>query len=135
MKNLNVTGASATPLFQSALIELGCSPYLLDNVLHVEGTPEAEAAAETLAASFDFAAVPVPQVVTRMQAVMALHLAGLLDTVDAMMAQAPPADRIAWTHALEFRRTSPLLLSLAGALNLDAAALDALFITAAGIEA
>lgn len=78
-----------------------------------------------------------PQVVSRFQARAALHLAGLLTAVEALMAD-PATDmlaRLAWTDAQEFRRTSPTLLAMASALSLTDAQLDALFITAAGIEA
>jgi len=78
-----------------------------------------------------------PQVVSRFQARAALHLAGLLPQVEALMAD-PATDtlaRLAWTDAQEFRRTSPTLLAMAAALSLTDAQLDQLFITAAGIEA
>lgn len=78
-----------------------------------------------------------PQVVSRFQARAALHLAGLLTAVEALMAD-PATDtlaRLAWTDAQEFRRTSPTLLAMASALSLTDAQLDALFVTAAGIEA
>lgn len=78
-----------------------------------------------------------PQVVSRFQARAALHLAGLLDQVEALMAdpQTDPLARLAWTDAQEFRRTSPTLVAMASALSLTDAQLDQLFITAAGIEA
>lgn len=78
-----------------------------------------------------------PQVVSRFQARAALHLAGLLTAVEALMAD-PATDtlaRLAWTDAQEFRRTSPTLVAMASALSLTDAQLDQLFITAAGIEA
>jgi len=78
-----------------------------------------------------------PQVVSRYQARAALHLAGLLTAVEALMAD-PATDmlaRLAWTDAQEFRRTSPTLLAMASALSLTDAQLDQLFITAAGIDA
>lgn len=78
----------------------------------------------------------VPQVVTRFQARAALHLAGLLTTVEALMTD-PQTDmlaRLAWQDAQEFRRQSPTVLSMAATLGLTDAQLDALFTTAAGIE-
>lgn len=78
-----------------------------------------------------------PQVVSRFQARAALHLAGLLTAVEALMAD-PTTDmlaRLAWTDAQEFRRTSPTLLAMASALSLTDEQLDQLFVTAAGIEA
>lgn len=78
-----------------------------------------------------------PQVVSRFQARAALHLAGLLEQVEALMA-APETDalwRLAWADAIEFRRDSPTLVAMAAALNLTDEQLDQLFITAAGLVA
>lgn len=79
----------------------------------------------------------VPQVVSRFQARAALHLAGLLDDVEALMAApgTPALAKLAWADAQEFKRNSPTVLSLSASLGLTEAQLDALFITAAGIEA
>lgn len=79
----------------------------------------------------------VPQVVSRFQARAALHLAGLLDDVEAMMAlpETPVLAKLAWADAQEFKRDSPSLLGIAGALGLTETQLDDLFTTAAGIEA
>jgi hypothetical protein len=78
-----------------------------------------------------------PQVVSRFQARAALHLAGLLDDVNAMMADpaTPMLARLAWQDAQEFRRQSPTVLAMAAELNLTDAQIDQLFITAAAIEA
>ena len=81
--------------------------------------------------------VGVPQTVTRFQALAALHLAGHLPAVEAIMA-APETDmmaKLAWVNALSFERSSPLLDGLAGTLGLTSQDLDELFTTAAGIEA
>lgn len=81
--------------------------------------------------------VVVPQVVTRFQARAALHLAGLLPQVEALMTD-PGTDalaRLAWTDAQEFRRQSPTVLAMAGALGLTEQQLDNLFTTANAIEA
>lgn len=81
--------------------------------------------------------VTVPQSVTRFQARAALSRAGLFTTVNSAMVAFPIDDerRLAWEDAQEFRRTSPTMLQMAAALGLNDAALDALFTTAAGIEA
>lgn len=79
----------------------------------------------------------VPQVVSRFQARAALHLAGLLPQVDALMAD-PATDmlaRLAWQDAAEFRRTSPVLLAMSAALGLTDAQIDDLFTTAHGVSA
>jgi hypothetical protein len=79
----------------------------------------------------------IPQVVSRFQARAALHLAGLLDDVETMMAapETPMLAKLAWADAQEFKRTSPSLLGIAGAIGLTDAQLDNLFTAAAGIEA
>ena len=79
----------------------------------------------------------VPQIVSRFQARAALHLAGLLETVETMMAlpETPALAKLAWADAQEFKRNSPTVLSLSASLGLTEAQLDALFTTAAGIDA
>jgi hypothetical protein len=79
----------------------------------------------------------IPQTVSRFQARAALHLAGLLPQVEALMADeaTPVLARLAWAEGIEVRRTSPTVLAMAQALGLDEAALDALFTQAAQIEA
>lgn len=81
--------------------------------------------------------VPIPQTVTRFQAFAALHLAGHLPAVEAIMAapETPVLAKLAWANALSFERTSPTLLMLAGAIGMTSQDLDALFTAAAGIEA
>lgn len=80
---------------------------------------------------------PVPQVVTRFQALAALHEAGHLTAAQALFAdpQTPDLSRLAWENATEFWRTSPTVVEVAAALGLDGAALDDLFTNAAQIEA
>lgn len=81
--------------------------------------------------------VVVPQVVSRFQARAVLHLAGLLEQVELIMAD-PETDmlaKLAWQDAQEFRRDSPTLLALSATLGLTDAQLDDLFIQAATIEA
>lgn len=73
--------------------------------------------------------------VSRFQAKAALHLAGLLDTVESAMTNADQVARIAWQDALLFRRQSPTVLAIAESLDLTSAQLDQLFIVASGIEA
>lgn len=78
----------------------------------------------------------VPQEVTRYQALAALHLAGILVRVEAMMADQATdmLTVLAWRNAQEFRRTSPMVLNMAQALGLSDQQLDDLFIAASAIE-
>ena len=85
----------------------------------------------------------VPQKVTRRQARQALLLANLLDNVPTAIAalddgtaegkQKMRMAQIEWEDSLEFERARPLVTEIAQAIGLDAAALDDLFITAAGL--
>lgn len=79
----------------------------------------------------------VPQTVTRFQALAALHLAGKLTAVQAIMAapETPVLAKLAWDNALSFERNSPTLASLAPMVGMTSADLDALFTAAAQIEA
>lgn len=88
---------------------------------------------------------PVPESVSRFQARAALlgtpslheDFTNMLDEVEAFMAsaQVDPLARLAWTDALEFKRTSPTILAIAPLLDLSDDDLDQLFIAAAGIDA
>lgn len=79
----------------------------------------------------------VPQVVSRFQARAALHLAGLLDDVETLMASpdTPILAKLAWADAQEFKRNSPTVQTMAAAIGLTEAQIDELFTTAAGIDA
>lgn len=74
--------------------------------------------------------VVVPQVISMRQARLALHGAGLLDDVEAAVAQADKTVQIEYEYATELHRQWPTLLVLATALGLTDAQLDALFIQA-----
>ena len=74
-------------------------------------------------------------VCSRFQARAALALAGLLDQAEAIVAQGDVIARLAWADAQEFRRTSPTILAMAGALGLAEEQIDALFEQAMQITA
>jgi len=76
-------------------------------------------------------------VVSPFQARAALAEVGLLDAVEALMAdpQTPAVARLAWRYAQEFPRTSPTIAAMAAALGLSEERVDALFEAAAGIVA
>lgn len=78
----------------------------------------------------------IPQEVTRFQARAALYQFGLLDDVEAAIAD-PATDmmlKLAWQDALSFKRTSSFVLGMAAKLGLTEEQLDALFIAAGGVE-
>ena len=81
--------------------------------------------------------VPVPSVVTRRQAKLALHGAGLLSLVEpALQALSEPqktAAIIEWEDATELHRDHGLINSLAVSLGLTSEQIDNLFIQAAQI--
>lgn len=70
---------------------------------------------------------------TARQARLALHAAGLLADVEAAIAAAGGAVAIEWEYASTIERASPLVASMAGALGLTDAQLDALFTAAAAL--
>lgn len=77
---------------------------------------------------------PVPQTVSRFQAKAALMQAGLLDQVEMTIAEAGPLVQLAWAEAVEFRRISPTIATLAAELELTDEAVDDLFRAAMQIE-
>jgi hypothetical protein len=80
--------------------------------------------------------VYVPQVVSRFQAKAALLSEGLLDQVEAIIAD-PATDamtKLAWDEAVQFQRNSPTIATLAAALGLTDQQVDDLFIAAAQIN-
>jgi hypothetical protein len=79
-----------------------------------------------------YEAPPPPPVttVTPRQARLALSAAGLLPTVEAMIAAADPATKITWEYATEFDRNNPLIIALGAQLNLTEEQIDNLFVTA-----
>lgn len=79
-------------------------------------------------------AVTAGMTITPMQAKLALLGAGLLDTVETMIAQSDRATQVSWAEASSFNRSSVLLNNMALALGLSSAQLDDLFITASKIE-
>jgi hypothetical protein len=73
---------------------------------------------------------PEPQVfpvVTMRQARLALHDAGLLTQVNGAVSALGGAVEIEWEYATTVERSSPLVASLATALNLSEQEIDALF--------
>ena len=81
-------------------------------------------------------AVPVPQSVTRAQAKLALLQAGLLGSIqpaiDAISdATQRTASQIEWDDRLTFERSNGTLVTMATALGMTDAQIDALFIAAA----
>lgn len=74
-------------------------------------------------------------VVTPFQGRMALADAGLLANVETAVAAGDEKTKVAWEYALEWRRTSPLIATLATALNLTETQVDDLFTSAAKITA
>jgi hypothetical protein len=73
---------------------------------------------------------PVPAVISRRQARLALLNAGLLESVEAAIANAPPAVRITYEDATEWWRDDPLIAELAQSLGLSESQVDELFVKA-----
>lgn len=84
-------------------------------------------------ATIDPNAPDVPQSVTPYQARCALDAAGLLDAVEAIVAQAPRQTRNAWEYGITVNRNSAMINDLGAALGLTAEQIDNLFINAGAI--
>ena len=72
---------------------------------------------------------------TPFQGRMALADANLLDQVEAAIAAADQKTKVAWQYALEWKRVSPMVATLAAALNLTDTQVDTLFTEAAKVTA
>lgn len=77
------------------------------------------------------APVVVPQVITIRQAKLALHAVGLLDDVDAAVANADRATQIEWEYATEVHRDWQTLIAMQTAMSLTDEMVDSLFINGA----
>ncbi len=93
-------------------------------------TAEQEQQIAALFAAIDPSAPEVPLEVTPYQARCALDAAGLLDTVEAIVAQSPRQTRNAWEYGIVVYRYSPMIESLGAALGLTSAQIDTLFLQA-----
>lgn len=95
------------------------------------------AALAAAAAPFDQASIPPPDLATlraraslsRMEFMLALDAAGLLDDAEAFVAapSTPRPARIMWANASAFERTHPTLAEMAAAMGISDTQLDAIF--------
>lgn len=104
------------------------TPYLVDGAVILIDDGDPVPAGAVLAGP---AGTPVPSVVTRRQAMLALLVAGKLDAVEAVISQAPRDVQITWEAAQEFERTNALIKSLAPQIGLTESDIDELFFAAA----
>lgn len=106
-------------------------------VRYARGTPEERAEAAQAQAADAAHRARMAMTISPFQARGALLAAGLLEQVEALMAdpQTPEIARLAWQHAQEFRRSSPTIAAMAAALGLSDEQVDTLFAAAQGIEA
>jgi hypothetical protein len=107
--------------------------YLLPTGVVSITETEMQAILDAKQAAADAAPQPVPTSVTMKQARLALLAANLLDTVEANISALPKADQIEWNYSLTVQRASPLVASLATALNLTDAQVDQLFTDASAL--
>ena len=80
---------------------------------------------------------PIPQSVTRFQALAVLAAGGYLDTVRTHIATLDQnnVQRLAWENAADWERTSPTLNALAQMLGLTDTEVDDLFVAASQVSA
>jgi hypothetical protein len=72
---------------------------------------------------------------TPFQGRVALSDAGLLANVETAIAAADEKTKVAWEYALEWKRMSPMIVTLATSLNLTDEQVDTLFKEAASVQA
>ena len=80
---------------------------------------------------------PIPQTVTRFQALATLAAGGGLDVVHTYIDALPRSNiqRLAFENATDWERTSPTVNALAQMLGLSDAQVDELFVTASKVSA
>jgi len=80
---------------------------------------------------------PIPQSVTRFQALAVLAAGGYLDTIRTYIATLDQnnVQRLAWENAADWERSSPTLNALAQMLGLTDTQVDELFVAAAQVSA
>jgi hypothetical protein len=80
---------------------------------------------------------PIPQSVTRFQALAVLAAGGYLGTIRTHIATLDQnnVQRLAWENAADWERTSPTLNALATMLGLTDAQVDELFVAASQVSA
>lgn len=80
---------------------------------------------------------PVPDAITPRQLRLALLQRGLLTNVEAAVNALPEPKRtgakIEWEYSSQFLRAHPMVVAIAGALQISSETLDAIFIEGAGI--
>lgn len=77
---------------------------------------------------------PVPQVVSDLQARLALQAAGLFGAVESAIASADTPTKIWYDRAITWHRDNAILMALGASLGLTSAQIDNLFRAAAAIE-
>lgn len=100
--------------------------YIGGFVVDAIGPPPSEAEITTFIA-------PPPHSVSRLQARVALHRAGLLPQIEAAIAQANGELQIYWTDAQVFERDSTYIAQIAAAIGLTGEQVDQLFRDAATV--
>lgn len=104
--------------------------YVVDELGEPEGAIDQPAAPE-IPLSERIAGMEI----TPYQLRVALHGAGLLPRVEAIMGSAttPQAIKLAWEYASAFRRQSPIIVSLGDPLGLSAGQIDEVFMAASNV--
>jgi hypothetical protein len=77
---------------------------------------------------------PVPAVIPAWKGLAWLEQAGLLDAATTAAGAGSPVARLAFRHAAEWHRDSPLIAALAAGLGLDSTAIDTAFRAADAIR-
>jgi hypothetical protein len=100
--------------------------------LHSKETVEPSILAEAEALKVEKEKPMVPSSITPRQARLYLHQNGLLDKIEAMIAQ-DKVYQIEWEYATTIERNSPLTQAIITELGLSATETDAMFVEASGL--
>lgn len=107
-----------------------------DGVLNIPAEWDAAATAVMAVVGWDTAPVPTFSPITRRQLRLTLLAHSLLDQVEPAIATLDEPERsvalIEWQDASEYRRDHALIAQIGAALDLDAAAIDAMWVEAMG---
>ena len=95
-------------------LEDGSSKDYLDSATYLADFPDREGDCYIFTYTQPEQVITVPQVITMRQAKLVLLKAGILDDVDAAVANADRATQIEWEYATEVRRDWPTLAVVQG---------------------
>lgn len=121
-------------VYQFAPKSIGQGPAFLQPGETRQAAPAPEPEPPVLTPEEQLAAERAAMVCSPLQGRLALRQVGMFDQVQAAIAAADDTTKDAFEYAVEWRRTSPMMVSLAAAIGLGETQMDDLFRTAMAIR-